>query len=775
MDTANGNMIKSSPPPSENVLGNMTRREFQGVEDTVPMDAQYQELSEENLDIKNDQLTLYASVPPWEYMMHYTVVAVGQNMKSDANADLRETNRLKHLLITVENLLNELRNLVNSTCCTTPKENEQANKADIEENCVLLSDKMSILLGLHGKFSSKLYVVDPARVDMEHKRCSSVVDAVVQMLCYKDTDDGNLMFDDLPSMPMIKEEGAENEYEGYEENAPIYSTPNQIIQDNEVTLKEQKYLQDFDQTKNKNKLLEDNVCDKTKYRSIGYSQDYCVTEDVYNDIIGRGEPYTCRCERQFLHRNIFESHLDGKCLGKDGEIRKKEVQSQFKNMGDNTFQCLYQGCNKIFSSMLSLNCHHQNDHLRETDCPYKCDKCEKTFFLKLLLNIHYKEIHFDDIKEMCKICGKNVKTPRKLRLHLQRHHKKKSETRDMQQVIKLEAHDVKESGHVDTKLVTGPEPGKIPEQKIKRKRIKPRVMLEPAKVQAPDIPERYPCGKKRYKPVGYYPEYSISKERYMEIISKGKPYICACQKQFVHRHTFERHLYGNCLGEFGENKRQELHAKWRKDNNGVFHCIFPGCTETFKYNLSLYSHHQKEHLEGVECPFKCDQCDKSFFLRSLLNCHVKDTHEKRSSQNSQVCDICGKDVIRNQMKLHMMRHTGEKPFKCSYCEYRGLTNSAVLQHVKHVHEPHKFTLHFCDMCGKDCKTKAHLKEHILTHSDKRTFLCKVCGKYLKNRNSFGRHMVRVHKISHRCNHCGVDYFTLQGLQIHLLKVHNITS
>ena len=646
---------------------------------------------------------------------------------------------------------------------------------EIEKNSLMLSEKMSILLGLHGKCSTKLFVVDGTAMEFEYKRCSSVVDAVLQMLSYKDTEDGNLIFDDPSSMPTLKEEETEIGLGDCELGMTSYSTSpqaNKSVKEN-LKIRESELCVE----RENNLDLDYNICDTNALLPVGYLLSYCIPENVYSDIIIKGKPYTCLCERKFHNRNVFENHIDGNCLGKEGETRKKELQSKFRTIEGNQYQCIHQDCNQNFKSILSLNQHHQTDHLKDIVCPYKCDKCKKTFFLKVLLNSHCKETHFEDAKEVCKICGKDMKTPKKLRLHLKSHDEYKSSVDiPTQKDIELEAHDIANSrpGTLD---VVEDAPNIFVKKKVKRKvkRTQPRVTLEPAKVQAPDIPERYPCGKKRYRPVGYYPEYSISKERYVEIISSGKPYICACQKQFVHRHTFERHLYGNCLGENGENKRQELHAKWKKDENGTFHCIFPGCSEKFKYNLSLYSHHQKEHLDGVECPFKCNQCDKSFFLRSLLNCHVKDTHEKRSSQNSQVCDICGKDVIRNQMKLHMMRHTGEKPFQCGYCEYRGLTNSAVLQHVKHVHEPHKFTLHFCDMCGKDCKTKAHLKEHILTHSDKRTFLCKICGKYLKNRNSFGRHMVRVHKISHRCSHCGVDYFTLQGLQIHMLKVHNITS
>ena len=755
----------------------MARGEFQGSEFTYSMELpSYQPFNEDSFDIKNDYLNLYASVPPWEYIMHYTAAKFNQAVvpnDCDMNKESKGTKKLKYLFAAVDEVLNELKNHVISTCCSSSVERDKPNNPEEKENYVLMSEKMSIILGLNSSFATELYVVDDARMDMEYNRCSSVVDAVVQMLCYKDTDDTNLIFDEMSSVPQRKQEEIETRYVGYETNNSSFTTNDTFRHRSLDNTKEQKDLLNVEHAEHITNSLSDNLCYPNKCIPVGYSPRYCIPEPIYNDIILNGKPYTCKCDRKFNNRNIFESHLDGKCLGKDGEIRRKEQQPSYIKLEEHKLQCLSNECNQLFTSVSSLYRHHQKVHLKGMVCPYRCDKCEKTFFLKILLNTHYKEIHFEELKELCKICGEDMKTPRKLRLHLKSHNEMQSEGTDVPLPIKQEAQD---NVSVKVSLENNDKVGKKTfSPKIKHKKTRVRVTLRPAKVQAPDIPERYPCGKKRYKPVGYYPEYSISKERYISIISSGKPYICACQKQFVHRHTFERHLYGHCLGENGENKRKELHAKWRKDDDGIFHCLFPGCTEKFKYNLSLYSHHQKEHLEGVECPFKCVQCDKSFFLRSLLNCHVKDTHEKRSSQNSQVCDICGKDVIRNQMKLHMMRHTGEKPFQCSYCEYRGLTNSAVLQHVKHVHEPHKFTLHFCDMCGKDCKTKAHLKEHMLTHSDIRTFLCKMCGKYLKNRNSFGRHMVRVHKISHRCSHCGVDYFTLQGLQIHLLKVHNITS
>ena len=81
--------------------------------------------------------------------------------------------------------------------------------------------------------------------------------------------------------------------------------------------------------------------------------------------------------------------------------------------------------------------------------------------------------------------------------------------------------------------------------------------------------------------------------------------------------------------------------------------------------------------------------------------------------------------------------------------------------------------HICDQCGKGFRSKGALAEHSWTHSDQPhpQFQCPICHKYMKQANSFRKHMSNVHKVNHSCKDCPKSFPTETGLIQHRTKCH----
>uniref|UniRef100_A0A1B6GJM7 C2H2-type domain-containing protein n=1 Tax=Cuerna arida TaxID=1464854 RepID=A0A1B6GJM7_9HEMI len=65
---------------------------------------------------------------------------------------------------------------------------------------------------------------------------------------------------------------------------------------------------------------------------------------------------------------------------------------------------------------------------------------------------------------------------------------------------------------------------------------------------------------------------------------------------------------------------------------------------------------------------------------------------------------------------------------------------------------------FCEICGKEYKSKAILKRHRLTHFDEKPFKCEICGASFKQQGTRNTHR-RVHNSEgkFRCNNCEMTF------------------
>ena len=127
--------------------------------------------------------------------------------------------------------------------------------------------------------------------------------------------------------------------------------------------------------------------------------------------------------------------------------------------------------------------------------------------------------------------------------------------------------------------------------------------------------------------------------------------------------------------------------------------------------------------------FECENCDKCYTTKELLNRHIEIKHENIMKAK---CDICHVEfpqkyhVIAHKEKVHMKIVS-----KCLICEIVFKSSVNLNRHYAHVHsenEQHEKQFK-CDLCAKSFTRKQDLKRHKeRIHLNIRNHVCEFCDK-----------------------------------------------
>ena len=224
-------------------------------------------------------------------------------------------------------------------------------------------------------------------------------------------------------------------------------------------------------------------------------------------------------------------------------------------------------------------------------------------------------------------------------------------------------------------------------------------------------------------------------------------------------------------------KRQKKRSLESADINWNCHICDKHFANRTEYKKHEDETHVKDGM--IVCPYEnCDKRYRVTEIRSgqsrLIVRHVERHKEKQKETESEhVCSECGK-TFKNRKSLipHMLLHTGIKNHQCDVCHQMFCSRGNLLSHKAQSKCGAEEVV--CPTCGHKCNNKYYLKRHLMKHTGERPYKCEFegCGKGFFDSQTLQNHRkIHLDIKEFQCSLCPKAFRQSYALVIHM-KRHN---
>uniref|UniRef100_A0A1A9WET7 C2H2-type domain-containing protein n=1 Tax=Glossina brevipalpis TaxID=37001 RepID=A0A1A9WET7_9MUSC len=398
--------------------------------------------------------------------------------------------------------------------------------------------------------------------------------------------------------------------------------------------------------------------------------------------------------------------------------------------------------------------------------PYQCSTCDKKFQKPCQLSRH--QVVHTKLKDFkCTECSKNFTQKSSLQRHRKIHEIRKDVLKES--IEELDPQLLAKNVMSDIQLWQNEMLGDLKkdfEQKPEEKTI-----VDCSQSQMIILNDRL------------FPDGFVKKLK-VQVIRRGRRrfhYVCEyCAKEFHKSYNYLRHrrlhtmerpfICVLCKKGFSTCTRLKQHSQIHRldEKLGIIRCLHscPLCELKFTF-LSALDKHLKTHTDHL-LTLNCQECHRTFdsfkslighkhyndikdpellILKNLLpepinrqNSKKKNLSSAKERKQNFSCSLCGlncKTIFH--LKQHEERHKILYKYQCNICQRSYASKSSLAIHKKIHFQERSYK---CPQCLKLFLQKQHLQCHLLCHSKERHFQCNYCCKKFKRKQNCTTHMLR---------------------------------